>query len=102
MALIFLLCQLAALLAALRMAWSILFNHDRAWTIAKAYDRLGNAAANDDQVQTVSSRAEKARRSGKRWGCWLCGLLDAVDRGHCGRSVEGIDRGGIRSAADSR
>ena len=86
--LIWLLCQLAALVTALRMAWAIFTNPARARTIAVAYDRLGNAAANDDQVQTISSRAEKARRDGKRWGCWLCRLLDRVDPGHCERAVE--------------
>ncbi len=89
LALIWLLCQVAALLAAVRMAWAILTHPARAWTIALAYDRLANAAANDGEVQTISSRAEKARRAGKRWGCWLCRVLDGVDPGHCGRSVEG-------------
>jgi hypothetical protein len=70
------------------MAWAIITNTERAWTIALAYDRLGNAAANDDTVQTVSSRAEKARRAGKRWGCALCRLLDQIDPGHCERSIE--------------
>lgn len=88
LALIWLLCQVAAILAAIRMAWAILTNPARAWIIALAYDRLGNAAANDDQVQTVSSRAEKARRDGKRWGCWLCRKLDQIDPGHCGKSIE--------------
>jgi hypothetical protein len=86
---IWILCQIAALLSALRMGWAILTNPDRAWTIAKAYDRLGNATTNDNQVQTISSRAEKARLKGKRWGCWLCRLLDRIDPGHCGNSVEG-------------
>lgn len=86
--LIWWLCQLAALVTALRMAWAILANPERAWTIALAYDRLGNAAANDSEVQTISSRAEKARKNGKRWGCWLCRLLDRLDPGHCERSIE--------------
>lgn len=86
--LIFFFCQAAALLSALRMAWAILSNPDRAWAIAKAYDRLGNAAANDDQAQTISSRAEKARRQGKRWGCWLCKMLGEIDPGHCEKSIE--------------
>lgn len=85
---LWLLCQIAAAAVALRMAWAIITNPPRAWTIALAYDRLGNAAANDDTVQTVSSRAEKARRAGKRWGCRLCRLLDQLDPGHCERSLE--------------
>lgn len=88
---LWLLCQIAVAVVAMRMAWAIVANPERAWTIALAYDRLGNAAANDDTVQTVSSRAEKARRAGKRWGCWLCRLLDQIDPGHCARSIEGDD-----------
>lgn len=88
LALIWLLCQIAAFVTALRMAWAIAVKPERAWTIALAYDRLANAAANDNEVQTLSSRAEKARRDGKRWGCWLCRLLDRLDPGHCERSVE--------------
>lgn len=85
---LWLLCQLAALVTALRMAWAIITNQDRAWNIAKAYDRLGDAVTNDDTVQTISSRAEKARRDGKRWGCWLCRLLDRLQPDHCKNSIE--------------
>lgn len=81
-------CQFAALVTALRMLWAILTNSQRAWKIAIAYDRLGNAATNDDTVQTISSRAEKARRDGKRWGCWLCRLLDQLQPDHCKNSIE--------------
>lgn len=86
---LWLLCQIAAAVVAMRMAWAIVTSPARAWSIALAYDRLGNAAANDGEVQTVSSRAEKARRAGKRWGCVLCRLLDQIDPGHCDRSIEG-------------
>ncbi|MCL2636564.1 MAG: hypothetical protein FWD50_08085 [Betaproteobacteria bacterium] len=81
-------CQFAALLTALRMAWAIPRNPDRAWLIAIAYDRLANAAANDHLPQTISSRAYKAKTVGKRWGCWLCKVLDWFDPGHCAASVE--------------
>ena len=84
---LFLLCQIAAFVTAIRMAWAIITNQDRAWNIAKAYDRLGNSATNDDTVQTISSRAELARRDGKRWGCWLCGILDRIQTDHCKNSA---------------
>ncbi|MCL2829431.1 MAG: hypothetical protein FWD77_01685 [Betaproteobacteria bacterium] len=88
LALLWALCQLAAVLTALRMLWAVLCNPDRAWTIGLAYDRLANAAANDNEVQTISSRAAKAQQDGKRWGCLLCKVLDWIDSGHCEKSIE--------------
>lgn len=38
--------------------------------------------------ETISSRAQKAKERGKRWGCILCAGLDLVDPGHCARAVE--------------
>ena len=86
---IFLLCQVVALLSCIRMLWSIAVNRERAWTLAKAYDRLGNAVFNDGEVQTISSRAQKAKLAGKTWGCILCRLLDRIQPNHCKNSVEG-------------
>lgn len=85
---IFLLCQVAAAISALRMLWTAFFNQDRCWKIALSYDRLGNAAMNDDVVQTISSRAAKARDRGDRIGCILCRLLDSIQPNHCTNSIE--------------
>jgi len=60
--------------------------------LAVGLDQFANVLALGDPDETISSRAEKARRKGKRWGCVLCGLLDLIDRGHCARSVE-LDEG---------
>lgn len=86
--LIYPLCLLASLLAALRMAWAIAANPARAWRMAVAHDQLANAAANGDEDETISSRAGKARRAGRRWGCLLCWLLDRIDPQHCDRNIE--------------
>jgi len=86
--LIYPLCLLASLLAALRMAWAIAISPERAWRLAVAHDQLANAAANGDEDETISSRAAKARRGGYRWGCLLCWLLDRIDPHHCDRSIE--------------
>lgn len=82
------LCVLASMLAALRMAWAIAANPARAWRLAVAHDQLANAAANGHEDETISSRAGKARRAGRRWGCLLCWLLDRVDPQHCDKSIE--------------
>lgn len=88
LALLWLLCLAASLLAAVRMLWAIITSPPRAWRLAVAHDQLFNAAANGDEDETVSSRAAKARRSGRRWGCVLCRLLDALDPDHCENNIE--------------
>jgi hypothetical protein len=53
-----------------------------------ALDQLGNALLRGYPDETISSRAAKAARRGDRWGCWLCGLLDRLDPGHCEKFIE--------------
>lgn len=74
---------------------SALLGSRRAWPVAVANDQALNAALvgkPGSEDETVSSRAGKAARAGKRWGCILCRLLDAVDPGHCDRNIE-VDEG---------
>lgn len=59
----------------------------RAFVLAIAYDRLANAATGGDVDETISSRANRARAEGRRWGCVLCCLLNRVDPDHCARSA---------------
>lgn len=80
-------CLLASVFAALRMAWCVAFNPDRAWILAIAHDQLANAAANGNPDETISSRANRARAEGRSWGCRLCKLLDYIDPKHCQRSA---------------
>ena len=56
--------------------------------VAVAIDQLFNALLGGDEDETISSRAEKARRKGKRWGCVLCRFLDWLDPNHCTNSIE--------------
>jgi len=57
-----------------------------------ALDQFGNALFAGDPDETISSRAGKAARRGRRWGCILCRLLHLFDRNHCEKSIE-LDRG---------
>lgn len=86
------LCLLAAAVGLLWMLASILVGGARAWQIAVGFDQLANAAFGGDVDETISSRAYKASRRRKRWGCILCRLLDTIDPDHCRRSVE-LDEG---------
>lgn len=70
---------------------SAIFGSDRAWPVAVANDQALNAALIGrvgSEDETISSRAGKAARAGRRWGCLLCRLLDLIDPGHCARNIE--------------
>lgn len=85
---IFLLCQLASLVAAVWMLLAIISGSTRAWTLAKSYDQLANAAFGGHEDELISSRAAKASKRGERWACVLCKLLHLLDKNHCEKSIE--------------
>jgi hypothetical protein len=58
------------------------------WNLLIALDQLMNAILLGDPRETISSRADKARAEGKKWGCILCKLLDKIQTGHCASSLE--------------
>lgn len=58
------------------------------FNILVALDQLANAIFFGDPDETVSSRAGKAKRAGKCWGCFLCKILDWIDPHHCRWSEE--------------
>lgn len=86
---IWLICQLAHLLASAWMLLAILWGSDRAWTIAIGYDQLANATTGGSEDETISSRANRMRKEGRLWGCVLCRVLDWIDPNHCANS-EGV------------
>ena len=67
------------------------------WNLLIAIDQLVNTLLAGHPDETISSRAAKANRQGKRWGCVLCRLLDVVDPDHCEKSIE-VDEGDRRYA----
>jgi hypothetical protein len=77
---------LATAIALFRYVWAVFTAPNRALTIALAFDRLGNSAANGLDTETFSSRADKARENGRWWGCILCKFLDSIDADHCKKS----------------
>jgi hypothetical protein len=85
---IFLLCQVASLVAAVWMLLAILSGSNRAWTLAKSYDQLVNAATGGSEDELISSRAAKASKRGEKWACVLCKLLHVLDKNHCEKSIE--------------
>lgn len=58
------------------------------WNLLLALDQFVNTLAGGDPDETISSRADKAQRAGKAWGCVLCRLLSKLQKNHCRQSVE--------------
>ena len=80
---------IAAIVALLWFAGVIIFNPQspRARHLYLAFDQLGNAATGGDEDETISSRAGRARREGRRWAIILCRILGYLDPGHCEKSI---------------
>lgn len=70
-----------------RYTWSVAFNTDKAWNIAKMIDETANVGANGKVNTTISARAARARNAGRRWGCILCRVLDWIQKDHCSSSL---------------
>jgi hypothetical protein len=76
------------LIGAIWMLMSIIFAPDgtRAWNIALAFDRLGNATTGGDGKETISSRAGRLMAE-RGWACYLCKFLDWLKKEHCKTSI---------------
>lgn len=79
---------LAIFLYIVHYAWCIIAAPDRGFELAVSGDQLGNTATNGNPDETISSRAARARRRGRIWGCVLCGILDRIDNNHCENTLE--------------
>lgn len=80
---LFALCGLGLIvLVPLHCYWSIA-KPERAHGIAAQVDRAVNGALRGNPKETISSRANRAKVHGRRWGCVLCKVLDWFKAGHC-------------------
>lgn len=75
-------------LAAIRMLWAVAVNPMKALAQARAFDTTGNVLLNGREGEYISTRAYRALKEGRRWGCMLCKLLDYVDPNRCKKSAE--------------
>lgn len=78
-------CQVAHLVASVWMLFAVIRSPNRYWRIVLGYDHLGNALTGGEPNELISTRANRARKEGRSWGCILCKLLDKIDPGHCDR-----------------
>ena len=79
---IWFLCQLAHVVAAVWMLLAALVGSPRAWRLAVSYDQLANTAFGGHEDETISSRAYKAAKQGRRCGRPLSKLLDKIEPNH--------------------
>lgn len=86
--LLWIVIQICVPLVAIRMLYAIITHPDRAYKMAVVYDKLGNAALNDEADETISVRAYKASLEGKKWGCYLCKFLNIFQKEHCRKATE--------------
>ena len=75
-------CALGAAIALTWMLAALLVGSDRAWSLAKAFDRAVNAATGGSDTETISSRANRLK-SATGWACYLCRFLDDIQPNHC-------------------
>lgn len=66
----------------LHLMWAVA-KPERAQGIAAQIDRAANGALRGNPRETISSRANRAKVQGRRWGCLLCWVLDWFKEGHC-------------------
>lgn len=58
-----------------------------------------NVLTGGDANETLSSRAGKGAKEGKRWACLLCRFLDLIQKDHCARSIN-VDDGANATLPD--
>jgi hypothetical protein len=58
------------------------------WNLIISIDQLANTITGGDPDETICSRAAKAMRDKKMWGCVFCKLLDFYEKDHCTKSLE--------------
>lgn len=79
-------CLLAAPVIFVWMFFTAFSGGQRFVHIALGLDNAASACFGGDGFVTISHRAKLARRTGKRWGCVLCRILDSLQKDHCERS----------------
>lgn len=85
-------CLLIPPLSFIRGVWGLLTGKvHRTWEILQGLDRAGNAVLNGASHEYLSTRANRARKDGRLWGCYLCRFLDYLDPGHCEKSPDTIE-----------
>lgn len=69
------------------------------WNILISLDQFANTVLAGSPDETISSRAGKAMREGKAWGCALCKILNWFENDHCAKSIE-ADEGADAAVPD--
>jgi len=84
---LWLVCNLAAIIASFWMLCAIISNSKRAWALARSFDRVANVAFGGKETETISSRAGRELENNTQWACRLCKWLDKFEKDHCKNSI---------------
>lgn len=79
---------LGLMIAAVAYGLLIVMFPYNAHRVLVSVDQLLNTVALGDEDETISSRAAKASKEERAWGCVLCKVLDFFDPGHCDDNIE--------------
>lgn len=82
-----LVAQSAKLATPVAVVYILTGRDDKAMSIIRALDRLGNTGLAGSDREMLSYRAKLGVQAGRRRWCILCRLLDVVDKGHCDRAT---------------
>lgn len=83
---IWIVCALGAFVALTWMLLAALVGSNRGWSLARAFDRVVNAATGGSDTETISSRANRLKAT-TGWACVLCKVLDKIEPNHCENSA---------------
>lgn len=84
---LWLICLVGVCIVMISSLTKIITNPPKAMRIFLGVDRATNAALNGDVSESISGRANRARKSGRMWGCVMCKVLHWFDKSHCEKSA---------------
>ena len=58
------------------------------WNMLVSLDQLGNTLIGGWPDETVSSRAARSYRAGRRFGRFMCWWLNKLEPNHCEKAIE--------------
>jgi hypothetical protein len=57
-----------------------------------AFDRMVNVMLGGSQDQTISARSALGKKNGKIIGCFICWILDKIEKDHCSNALKTDER----------
>lgn len=81
------LCVIGFVIIAISSLISVVLGNADVWNVVVATDRLLNSSWGGDNKETLSSRAYRGTLKDITGWCYLCKILDKMQKDHCKKSV---------------